>query len=84
MQDSRRRRNVKKHNQPFFNARANELSEVRKLIQFLCSVELAIERVVLRLETHVLDLETSKEEMEKALQNLGSEEKIKVELQVGG
>lgn len=30
---------------------ANELSEVRKLIQFLCNVELAIERVVLRLET---------------------------------
>jgi len=30
---------------------ANEISEVRKLIQFLYSVELAIERVVLRLET---------------------------------
>ena len=30
---------------------ANELSEVRKLIQFLCNVELALERVVLRLET---------------------------------
>jgi division protein CdvB (Snf7/Vps24/ESCRT-III family) len=30
---------------------ANEISEVRKLIQFLHSVELAIERVVLRLET---------------------------------
>ena len=30
---------------------ANEISEVRKLLQFLHSVELAIERVVLRLET---------------------------------
>ncbi len=30
---------------------ANEVSEVRKLIQFLCNVELAIERVILRLET---------------------------------
>lgn len=30
---------------------ANEISEVRKLIQFLYNVELAIERVVLRLET---------------------------------
>jgi hypothetical protein len=30
---------------------ANEISEVRKLIQFLYSIELAIERVVLRLET---------------------------------
>lgn len=30
---------------------ANEISEVRKIIQFLHSVELAIERVVLRLET---------------------------------
>jgi len=30
---------------------ANEVSEVRKLIQFLYNVELAIERVILRLET---------------------------------
>jgi division protein CdvB (Snf7/Vps24/ESCRT-III family) len=30
---------------------ANEISEVRKLIQFLYNVELAIERVILRLET---------------------------------
>jgi division protein CdvB (Snf7/Vps24/ESCRT-III family) len=30
---------------------ANEISEVRKILQFLHSVELAIERVVLRLET---------------------------------
>lgn len=30
---------------------ANEVAEVRKLVKFLCNVELAIERVVLRLET---------------------------------
>jgi len=30
---------------------ANEIAEVRKLLQFLCNVELAIERVILRLET---------------------------------
>jgi hypothetical protein len=30
---------------------ANEVAEVRKLLRFLCNVELAIERVVLRLET---------------------------------
>src|SRR4030065_1564616 len=30
---------------------ANEIAEVRKLIKFLYSVQLAIERVVLRLET---------------------------------
>jgi hypothetical protein len=30
---------------------ANEMSEVRKLISFLCNVELAVERVILRLET---------------------------------
>jgi division protein CdvB (Snf7/Vps24/ESCRT-III family) len=30
---------------------ANEIAEVRKLMKFLCNVELAIERVILRLET---------------------------------
>jgi division protein CdvB (Snf7/Vps24/ESCRT-III family) len=30
---------------------ANEIAEVRKLIKFLCSMQLAIERVILRLET---------------------------------
>jgi division protein CdvB (Snf7/Vps24/ESCRT-III family) len=30
---------------------ANEISEIRKLIRFLYSVQLAIERVILRLET---------------------------------
>jgi division protein CdvB (Snf7/Vps24/ESCRT-III family) len=30
---------------------ANEMAEVRKLIKFLCNIELAIERVLLRLET---------------------------------
>ena len=30
---------------------ANEIAEVRKLLKFLCNVELAIERVILRLET---------------------------------
>jgi len=30
---------------------ANEIAEIRKLIKFLCNVQLAIERVILRLET---------------------------------
>jgi len=30
---------------------ANEIAEIKKLIKFLCNVELAIERVVIRLET---------------------------------
>jgi division protein CdvB (Snf7/Vps24/ESCRT-III family) len=30
---------------------ANEIAEVRKLLKFLCNMELAIERVILRLET---------------------------------
>jgi len=42
---------LKKNNKEKAAICANEISEVRKLIKYLYSVELAIERVVLRLET---------------------------------
>jgi division protein CdvB (Snf7/Vps24/ESCRT-III family) len=42
---------VKKNNKERAAVCANELAEVRKLLKFLYNVELAIERVVLRLET---------------------------------
>ena len=54
---------------------ANEIAEVRKLINFLFNVELAIERVILRLETIkelseiVIDLKPAL----KLLQNVSQE-----------
>jgi len=42
---------LKKNNKERASICANEISEIRKLIKFLYSVQLAIERVVLRLET---------------------------------
>lgn len=42
---------IKKNNKDRASVCANELAEVRKLLKFLYSVQLAIERVVLRLET---------------------------------
>jgi len=42
---------LKRNNKEKANICANEISEIRKLIKFLYSVQLAIERVVLRLET---------------------------------
>jgi division protein CdvB (Snf7/Vps24/ESCRT-III family) len=42
---------LKKKNRERAAICANEIGEVRKLIKFLCNVELAIERVILRLET---------------------------------
>jgi len=42
---------LKRNNKERASICANEISEIRKLIRFLYSVQLAIERVVLRLET---------------------------------
>jgi division protein CdvB (Snf7/Vps24/ESCRT-III family) len=42
---------LKKNNKQRASMCANEIAEVRKLIKFLYSVQLAIERVILRLET---------------------------------
>src|SRR4030065_1073150 len=42
---------LKRNNKERASICANEISEIRKLIKFLYSVQLAIERVVLRLET---------------------------------
>ncbi len=42
---------IKKNNKERASVCANELAEVRKLLKFLYNVQLAIERVVLRLET---------------------------------
>jgi len=42
---------LKKNNKERASVCANELAEVRKLLKFMYSVQLAIERVVLRLET---------------------------------
>src|SRR4030066_1332739 len=42
---------LKRNNKQRASMCANEIAEVRKLIKFLYSVQLAIERVVLRLET---------------------------------
>ena len=42
---------LKKNNKERAAMCANEIAEVRKLIKFLYSVQLAIERVILRLET---------------------------------
>ena len=50
--------------------RATELAEVRKLIKFLYNVELAIERVVLRLET-VRELSDIVIDLKPALKMLG-------------
>jgi division protein CdvB (Snf7/Vps24/ESCRT-III family) len=55
---------------------ANEMSEVRKLIKFLCNVALAIERVILRLETIkelsdiVVDLKPSLQLLQRVSQDL--------------
>ena len=42
---------LKKNNKEKASICANEISEIRKLIKFLYSMQLAIERVILRLET---------------------------------
>lgn len=66
---------LRKNNKERASVCANELAEVRKLLKFLYNVELAIERVVLRLETIrelseiVLDLKPAL----KLLQNVSQE-----------
>jgi len=54
---------------------ANEIAEVRKLIKFLYSVQLAIERVILRLETikELSDIVVDLKPALKLLQNVSSE-----------
>jgi division protein CdvB (Snf7/Vps24/ESCRT-III family) len=54
---------------------ANEVAEVRKLIQFLYNVELAIERVILRLETmkELSDIVTDLKPALRLLQNVSQE-----------
>jgi division protein CdvB (Snf7/Vps24/ESCRT-III family) len=54
---------------------ANEIAEVRKIINFLCNVELAIERVILRLETikELSDIVIDLKPALKLLQNVSQE-----------
>ena len=54
---------------------ANEIAEIRKLIKFLYSVQLAIERVILRLETikELSDIVVDLKPALKLLQNVSSE-----------
>lgn len=54
---------------------ANEIAEVRKLIQFLYNVELAVERVILRLETikELNDVVTDLKPALRLLQNVSQE-----------
>ncbi len=54
---------------------ANEVAEVRKLLQFLYNVELAIERVILRLETikELSDIVTDLKPALRLLQNVSQE-----------
>ncbi len=42
---------LEKNNKQKATICANEIAEIRKLVRFLCSVQLAIERVIIRLET---------------------------------
>jgi division protein CdvB (Snf7/Vps24/ESCRT-III family) len=54
---------------------ANEIAEVRKLLKFLYSVQLAIERVILRLETlkELSDIVIDLKPALKLLQNVSSD-----------
>jgi len=54
---------------------ASEVAEVRKLIQFLYNVELAVERVILRLETikELSDIVTDLKPALRLLQNVSQE-----------
>ncbi|UCF45530.1 MAG: Snf7 family protein [Candidatus Bathyarchaeota archaeon] len=66
---------LKKNNKERAAMCANEIAEVRKLIKFLYSVQLAIERVVLRLETikELSDIVVDLKPALKLLQNVSSE-----------
>jgi division protein CdvB (Snf7/Vps24/ESCRT-III family) len=66
---------LKKNNKEKANICATELAEVRRLIKFLYSVQLAIERVILRLETirELSDIVVDLRPALKMLQNVSSE-----------
>jgi hypothetical protein len=66
---------LKKNNKERAAMCANEISEVRKLIKFLYSVQLAIERVILRLETikELSDIVVDLKPALKLLQNVSSD-----------
>jgi division protein CdvB (Snf7/Vps24/ESCRT-III family) len=66
---------LKKHNKDRAAMCANEIAEVRKLVKFLYSVQLAIERVVLRLETinELSDIIVNLKPALKLLQNVSTD-----------
>ena len=66
---------LKKNNKERAAMCANEIAEIRKLIKFLYSVQLAIERVVLRLETikELSDIVVDLKPALKLLQNVSSD-----------
>ncbi|MBN1244402.1 Snf7 family protein [Candidatus Bathyarchaeota archaeon] len=66
---------LKKNNKERASMCANEIAEVRKLLKFLYSVQLAIERVVLRLETlkELSDIIIDLKPALKLLQNVSSD-----------
>jgi division protein CdvB (Snf7/Vps24/ESCRT-III family) len=66
---------LKKNNKEKASICATELAEVRRLIKFLYSVQLAIERVILRLETirELSDIVVDLRPALKLLQNVSSE-----------
>ena len=66
---------LKKNNKERAAMCANEIAEVRKLLKFLYSVQLAIERVVLRLETlkELSDIVIDLKPALKLLQNVSSD-----------
>jgi len=66
---------LKKNNKERAAMCANEIAEVRKLVKFLYSVQLAIERVILRLETikELSDIVVNLKPALKLLQNVSSD-----------
>lgn len=66
---------LKKNNKEKAAICANEIAEIRKLIKFLYNVQLAIERVILRLETikELSDIVVDLKPALKLLQNVSSE-----------
>jgi hypothetical protein len=66
---------LKKNNKDKASMCANEIAEVRKLIQFLGNVQLAIERVILRLDTikELSDIVVDLKPALKLLSNVSSE-----------
>ncbi len=66
---------LKRNNKERAAVCANELAEVRKLVKFLYSVQLAIERVILRLETlkELSDIVIDLKPALKLLQNVSSD-----------